>query len=106
MKYEMEAPWMKLGGKISKKRTRIVWAETPWGTRFTQLRGKRSSKETAAELACRSKFSQAKAQVEAIMQDIDQLESYRQAWRANILAGNTKYHTLRGYIFAQVYRSL
>ena len=106
MNYEMEAPWMKLGGKISKKRTKIVWAENAWGTRFTQLRGKRGSKETAAELAARSKFRQAKAQVEAIMQDIDQVEQYRQAWRARILAGNTKYHTLRGYIFAQVYKSL
>ena len=102
----MEAPWMKLGGKISKKRTKIIWAENAWGTRFTQLRGKRSTKESAVELACRAKFRQTKTQVEAIMQDVDQLEAYRQAWRAAVNAGNRKYHTLRGYVFAQVYSTL
>ena len=102
----MEAPWMKLGGKISKKRTRIVWAETAWGTRFTQLRRKRSTLPTAAETAARSKFRQAKAQTETILMDIDLLEPYRQAWRQKILAGNTKYHTLRGYIFSEVYKTL
>ena len=99
----MESPWQQLHGKISKKRTRIVWAENAYGTRFTQVRGKRGSKETAAELATRQKFCQASAQTVAIMHDVDQLEAYKSAWRNG---GYVKYKTLRGFIFAQVYRSL
>lgn len=106
MNYEMESPWQQLHGKISKKKTKIVWAENAYGTRFTQLRSKRSTKETAAELATRAKFRQAAQQTTAIMMDIDQLEPYRQAWRAAILAGNRRHKTLRGYIFAQVHKSL
>ncbi len=106
MKYEMETPWMELHGKISKKRTKIVWAETPWGTRFTQLRGKRSSLPSATETTIRQKFRQAAAQRNLIMMDIEQLEPYRQAWRAKIQSGNTAYKTLRGYIFAEVYKTL
>ena len=106
MKYEMEAPWMQLGGKISKKRTRVVWAQTAYGTRFTQLRGKRSTEPSAYELAQRAKFKQALQQANTIMTDIDQITPYRTAWMAHIRSGNVKYHTLRGFIVAQVYKSL
>ncbi len=106
MNYEMEAPWMRLGGKISKKRTRIVWAETAGGTRYTQLRRKRTSAPTAAESAVRQKFRQAATQRNIIMMDVELLEPYRQAWRAKIQSGNTTYKTLRGYIFAEVYKTL
>jgi hypothetical protein len=40
------------------------------------------------------------------MTDIEAIEPYRQAWRNLIRSGNTTYKTLRGYIFAQVYRTL
>ena len=102
----MESPWMELHGKISKKRTKIVWAETPWGTRFTQLRGKRSTKETASEIAVKSKFQQAATQTNTIMMDIEQLEPYRTAWRQKIQSGNRTYKTLRGYVFSEVYKTL
>ena len=106
MNYEMESPWMKLGGKISKKRTQIIWAENSFGTRFTQLRGKRRTKPSADEISKRSKFTAAIQRTQDIMQDLDLLEPYRQAWRAKVLAGSTKHHTLRGYVFAQIYKSL
>ena len=56
MTYAMESPWMKLGGKISKKRTKIIWAERANGKRFTQLRSKRSTPPSVEELARRNKF--------------------------------------------------
>ena len=106
MKYEMEAPWMKLGGKISKKRTRIVWAQNAHGTRYTQLRSKRSTRFSAAEKASQAKFKQAITQANTIMTDIDQITPYRTAWVAHLRSGNVKYHTLRGFIVAQVYKTL
>ena len=106
MKYEMESPWMELHGKISKKRTKIVWAQTPWGTRFTQLRGKRSSQLSATEVTVRSKFKQAVTQRNTIMMDVTLLDPYRAAWREKIRSGSTPYKTLRGYVFAEVYKTL
>ena len=106
MNYEMEAPWMQLGGKISKKRSQVVWAQRSYGKRYTQLRGKRSSEPSAYELAQRAKFKQALQQANTIMTDVDQIESYRLQWRNALQKGNTKYHTLRGFIVAQVYKTL
>lgn len=106
MNYEMESPWMQLGGKISKKRTKIIWAQNMYGTRFTQLRSKRRTKPSAAEQATREKFKQATTQTNLIMTDVDQLEPYRQMWKAKILAGYKTQKTLRGFIFAQIYRTL
>lgn len=106
MNYEMESPWQQLHGKISKKRTRVIWAQNMFGTRFTQLRGKRTTKLTADEHARQSKFKTASEQTNAIMTDIEQLEPYHAAWRNAIKAGNLKYRTLRGYVFSQVYKTL
>lgn len=106
MNYEMESPWQQLHGKVSKKSTRIIWAQNMFGTRFTQLRSKRLYKPSSAEQACKAKFKTASEQTNAIMMDIDQLEPYRSAWRAAIKSGNYKHHTLRGYIFSQVYKTL
>ena len=102
----MESPWMEMHGKISKKRTKIVWAETPWGTRFTQLRRKRSTAPSATETATRNKFKQAATQTNTIMMDVSQLAPYRQAWRQKIQLGNNTHKTLRGYVFSEVYKTL
>ncbi len=106
MNYDMESPWMQLGGKISKKRTKIIWAQNMYGTRFTQLRGKRRTKPSQAEISKRAMFKDAMQRTQAIMQDIDQLEPYRQAWKAKVLAGYKTQKTLRGYVFAQIYKTL
>lgn len=66
----------------------------------------RNDNPTSAQQATITKFKQAATQTNAIMQDIDRLTPYRTAWIAKIKGGNTQYKTLRGYIFAQVYKSL
>ena len=106
MKYEMESPWQQIHGKISRRRTHIVWAQNAYGTRFTQLRNKRASTPSASEIATRAKFKQAAQQTNTIMMDVSQLTPYRTAWRSAVQSGTTRYKTLRGYVFAQIYNTL
>lgn len=108
MNYTLEAPFGNPHGKLSKKNCQIIWAQNNGtGTRFTQVRIPRNSQEpTAAQIAVIAKFKQASTQTNSIMQDIDRLKPYRQAWVAKIKSGNTRYKTLRGYIFAEVYKNL
>ncbi len=53
---------------------------------------------SAAQVAAKTKFTNVTAQVKAIMADDEQVATYK----ANF-AKQTKYSTLRGFIFAQLY---
>ena len=103
----MEYPFTRISGKPVKD------CDTVFRMAFGQpyLYGRDRSRTstatpTASQLASISKFRQAAQQTNTIMMDIGQLEPYRTAWRNQIKSGNTCYRTLRGYIFAQVYKSL
>ena len=95
-----------ISGKISKKHRTTYCYLNSTGTKYTQLYTKPTGAPTAAQQASTAKFRQAAQQTNTIMMDIDQLEPYRTAWRNQIHSGNLRYRTLRGYIFAQIYRTL
>lgn len=63
---------------------------------------------TAKQIAVRNKFRQAAQQTNIIMNDVEQLAPYREAWIALPNHGTAKaqYPTLRGYVLAQVFKSL
>ena len=95
-----------LSGKITKRHRTIYCYRYGIDHRYTTVHTTPTGAPTAAQLASISKFRQAAQQTNTIMMDVEQLEPYRTAWRNQIKSGNTSYHTLRGYIFAQVYRTL
>ena len=95
-----------ISGKISKKHRTTYCYLNSTGTKYTQLYTKPTGAPTAAQLASISKFRQAAQQTNTIMMDVEQLTTYRTAWRNQIHNGNYSYRTLRGYIFAQIYRTL
>jgi len=95
-----------LSGKISKRhRTTYCYRQTT-DRRYTTVYTTPTGAPTAAQQSTKQKFSQAAQQTNTIMMDVDQLELYRTAWRNLIRSGNRTYSTLRGYIFAQVYKTL
>ena len=95
-----------ISGKISRKHRTTFCYRTGTGAKYTQQHTTPTGEPTAAQIAGKTKFKQAAQQTNAIMQDIDRLTPYRTAWISKIKGGNTQYKTLRGYIFAQVYKSL
>ena len=95
-----------ISGKISKKHRTTYCYLNSTGTKYTQLYTKPTSTPSAAQQATTAKFRQAAQQTNSIMADIEAIEPYRQAWGNLIRSGNTTYKTLRGYIFAQIYKSL
>ena len=95
-----------ISGKISRKHRTTFCYLTSTGTKYTQQHNTPTSAPTAAQIAIMAKFRQAAQQTNTIMMDIDQLQAYRTQWRAHIQSGNPRYRTLRGFIFAQVYRTL
>ncbi len=97
----MEAPWQRVGGKISKKRTQVVWAQNAYGTRYTQVLSKRSTLFSSSEIAVQDKFRQVSAKVVEVLSDATQRAQYQVAF-----AQQSRYKTLRGYIFAQEYAKL
>ena len=95
-----------LSGKITKRhRTTYCYRQTT-DRRYTTVYTTPTGAPTAAQQSTKQKFSQAAQQTNAIMMDINQLDPYRQAWHNLIRSGNHTYSTLRGYIFAQVYKTL
>ncbi len=52
---------------------------------------------TAAQVAAKNKFASVAAQVKGILADVQQSAQYREAF-----AKQSKYKTLRGYIFAEL----
>jgi hypothetical protein len=95
-----------ISGKISRKHRTVYCYLTSTGAKYTQLYTKPAGSPTAAQLVCTSKFRQAAQQTNTIMADISQLETYRTQWRTHIQGTHPRYRTLRGFIFAQVYRTL
>ena len=95
-----------ISGKIAKKHRTTYNYRNDSGAKYTSVYSTPNFAPTAAQIACKAKFRQAALQTQSIMQDIDQLEPYRAAWRNEIRNGNRRYATLHGYVFAQVYRSL
>ena len=95
-----------ISGKISRKHRTTYCYRQGTDRRYTTVYTTPTGDPTAAQLANISKFCQAAQQTNTIMMDIDQLEPYRTAWRNQIHSGNLRYRTLRGYIFAQIYRTL
>ena len=95
-----------ISGKISRKHRTVYCYRTGTGAKYTKLHTTPTGAPTAAQLASISKFRQAAQQTNTIMMDVEQLTTYRTAWRNQIHNGNYSYRTLRGYIFAQVYRTL
>lgn len=103
----MEYPFTRISGKPVKDCDTVF--RMAFGQSYLYGRDRsrtRNTDSTAAQEAVKSKFKQAAQQTNSIMQDIDRLTPYRTAWIAKIKGGNTQYKTLRGYIFAQVYKSL
>lgn len=106
-KIQMEYPFTRISGKPVKE------CDTTFRMAYGQpyLYGRDRSRTfkyppSAAQQTSIAKFRQAAQQTNTIMTDIEAIEPYRQAWRNLIRSGNTTYKTLRGYIFAQVYRTL
>lgn len=95
-----------LSGKITKRHRTTYCYRQITDRRYTTVYTTPTGAPTAAQQSTKQKFSQAAQQTNAIMTDISQLDPYRQAWRNQIRSGNTTYSTLRGYIFAQVYKTL
>ena len=96
-KIKLEAPFQQFRGKVC-KHSQIIFKEM-YGTKFTsQICNPRTSEYSAEELARQSKFTQISQQVKTIMADPDQRATYELAFK-----NQTKYHQLRGYIFAQLY---
>ena len=99
----MESPWMKLGGKISKKRTRIIWAERANGKRFTQLRTKRTTPVSAEEKARQERFKVVREAARQRSMDLmhstydqmDFVEEHRTKGAA------FKYTTYKGWLFGK-----
>ncbi len=95
-----------LSGKITKRHRTIYCYRNAIDRRYTTVHTKPTGAPTAAQMASITKFRQAAQQTNTIMTDITAIEPYRTAWRNLIRSGNTTYRTLRGYVFAQVYRTL
>lgn len=95
-----------ISGKIAKKHRTTYNYRNDSGAKYTSVYSTPTGAPTAAQQACKAKFRQAAQQTHTIMMDIEQLEPYRTAWRNAIKNGNRSYPTLRGYVFAQVYRTL
>ena len=95
-----------LSGKISRKHRTTYNYRQASGRKYTSVQGTTSEDYTTAQQTCMTKFKTAAQQTNAIMTDIEQLEPYRIAWRNAIKNGKSRYSTLRGYIFAQIYKGL
>lgn len=95
-----------LSGKIAKRHRTTYCYRTGTGAKYTQQYTSPTSDPTAAQQASTAKFRQAAQQTNTIMTDIDQLTPYRTAWVAHLKSGSPRYRTLRGFIFAKVYKRL
>ena len=106
MNYEMESPWMKLGGKISKKRTRIIWAERANGKRFTQLRSKRSTPPSADEVELRNKFRIVRLAARSRSMDLSHLTYDQMDFidERRTKGAAFKYTTYKGWLFGKAWK--
>ena len=93
-----------ISGKITKKHRTIYCYRTGTGAKYTTVYTKPAGDPSAAQTAAKNKFAQAAAQVKIVFANTTQLDTYRTAWWAQL--GSGKYKTLRGYVFAEVLRTL
>ncbi len=91
-----------VSGKLCKDEKGPIFARRrDTGTKYVNHRHANPDKEpTPEQLAQQQKFATAGAEVKTIMSSLEQLAPYREAF-----VQQAKYKTLRGYIFAQVYKN-
>ena len=95
-----------ISGKIARRHRTTYNYRNASGRKYTSVYNNPTAEPTAAQVAGKLKFKQAAQQTNTIMTDVDQLAPYRTAWTAHLRNGNPRYTTLRGFIFAQVYKAL
>ena len=105
-KIGMEYPFNRISGKPMKECDTVFKMVFSQPYLYGHDRSRYKYNPTAAQLVQNTKFRRAAQQTHNIMADIDRVEPYKTAWRNYIKSGNTRYKTLRGYIFSQVYLSL
>ncbi len=93
----------RIKGKICRKDTNGItyMTRTDTGTTFVQHRHAVAYNPTAAQIACNQKFKTATTATLTAMADPVQLAAYIADFKTQ-----TKYKTLRGFIFAQEYAKL
>ncbi len=91
-----------VSGKLCKEDGSPIFARRrDTGTKYVYHRHAKPDKEpTPGQLAQQQKFATAGAEVKTIMSSLEQIAPYRESF-----AKQTKYKTLRGYIFAEVYKN-
>lgn len=95
-----------ISGKLSKKHRTVYNYRSGTGAKYTSCPEFKHTNPTQSQLDCQNRFKQAIAKREEIMRNPEQYSVYRNQWKALIAKGNTRYKTLQGYIFAQVYKDL
>ena len=99
-KVEFNYPVESLHGKV-KKDHKVGFAKMrATGTKFTHSYGVRSTAVKPSEVQARSKFAQVSASTIARMRNISTIANDTRAWKAQ-----SKYKTLRGWIFRQEWDS-
>ena len=89
-------------GLVNRKEGKVIFKNySPTGLNFLSPRPDYKDNPTAEQMAMRQTFKQAAAQVKSIMADVDRVATYKEAFK-----NQSKYATIRGFIFATVYASL
>lgn len=99
-KIKLEAPFRAFRGKIC-KHSDIIYKKMKDTNYTSQICNPRTKPFSAEELARQTKFTTITQQVATIMADPTQRAAYETAFLKQ-----SKYTTLRGYIFAQEYKKL
>jgi hypothetical protein len=100
-KIDYAFPVDKVHGKLSKKH-RIGFAHlTASGRNYSVEYGKRSTKPSTSELAHRKKFADCSTATQERMLDPQMIPTDQLGFK-----NQTKYKTLRGYVFAQVWDTM
>ena len=92
-KIKLEAPFRQFRGKIC-KHSDIIYKEMYCETFTSQICNPYTGEPSAAQIAQRERFSQAKANVQALSSE--EVQAYKAAF-----AKQRKYKTLQGYMLAQ-----
>lgn len=95
-----------LSGKLTKRHRTVYNYRSGTGAKYTSCPELYKGNPTQTQLSCQERFAQAVARREQIMRDPEQYSVFRNQWKALIAKGNTRYKTLQGYIFAQVYKDI
>lgn len=98
MNYSLESPWTDLGGKISKKHTKVIWAKNKFGKRYTQILGARTTQPSTHELALRERFTAVRQMVLNRSRDLSKITQDQLAFIAQKdLASGKK--TINAYLW-------